>query len=54
MSTGESGDQVTASIGVVTVPIHGNNSMTLIRTANRAVYSGAKQKGRNRVASYIL
>ncbi|MGA9288560.1 MAG: sensor domain-containing diguanylate cyclase [Anaerobacillus sp.] len=44
---------VTASIGVATAPHQGEDSQTLIRNADRAMYTGAKQQGRNRVASYV-
>jgi diguanylate cyclase (GGDEF)-like protein len=44
--------QVTASMGVATAPVQGEDSLTLIRNADRAMYSGAKQKGRNRVSVY--
>lgn len=41
---------VTASIGVATAPQHGEDPLSLIRNADRAMYTGAKQKGRNRVS----
>ena len=44
---------VTASIGVATAPEQGEDAQTLIRNADRAMYTGAKQQGRNRVASYV-
>lgn len=44
--------RITASIGVATAPTQGEDAMSLIRNADRAMYSGAKQKGRNRVAAY--
>ncbi len=44
---------VTASIGVATAPVHAMDALGLIRNADRAMYSGAKQKGRNRVAAYV-
>ncbi|MGE6299209.1 sensor domain-containing diguanylate cyclase, partial [Guptibacillus hwajinpoensis] len=44
---------VTASIGVATAPDQGEDAQTLIRNADRAMYTGAKQQGRNRVASYV-
>ncbi|WLR60724.1 sensor domain-containing diguanylate cyclase [Guptibacillus hwajinpoensis] len=44
---------VTASIGVATAPDQGQDAQTLIRNADRAMYTGAKQQGRNRVASYV-
>ncbi|MBN8194704.1 diguanylate cyclase, partial [Bacillus sp. NTK074B] len=44
---------ITASIGVATAPDQGEDTQTLIRNADRAMYTGAKQQGRNRVASYV-
>lgn len=44
---------VTASIGIATTSDHDEDSLSLIRNADRAMYTGAKQKGKNRVASYI-
>ncbi|RWZ59923.1 diguanylate cyclase [Halobacillus fulvus] len=44
--------EVTASIGVATYPDDCEEPLELIRHADRAMYVGAKQKGRNRVASY--
>lgn len=44
---------VTASIGVATAPEQGEDAQMLIRNADRAMYTGAKQQGRNRVASYV-
>ncbi|WP_226583426.1 sensor domain-containing diguanylate cyclase [Halobacillus litoralis] len=43
---------VTASIGVATYPDHCEEAFDLIRQADRAMYVGAKQKGRDRVAGY--
>ncbi|REJ10744.1 sensor domain-containing diguanylate cyclase [Halobacillus trueperi] len=43
---------VTASIGVATYPDHCEEAFDLIRQADRAMYIGAKQRGRDRVASY--
>lgn len=43
---------ITASIGVATFPDHCEEPLDLIRQADRAMYVGAKQKGRDRVASY--
>ncbi|WML45562.1 sensor domain-containing diguanylate cyclase [Neobacillus sp. PS3-40] len=43
---------VTTSIGVATAPENADDSLTLIRHADRALYVGAKRKGRNRVAEY--
>ncbi|WP_456273862.1 diguanylate cyclase [Bacillus sp. AK031] len=45
--------KVTASIGVATAPLDADESMSLIRHADRALYTGAKQAGRNRVAEYV-
>ncbi|WP_330948656.1 sensor domain-containing diguanylate cyclase [Virgibacillus sp. MG-45] len=42
--------QVTASIGVSSFPYHGLIVSDLVRHADRALYIGAKKKGRNRVA----
>lgn len=44
---------ITASIGVSTVPDDTDEGMTLLRNADRALYIGAKQAGRDRVAEYI-
>lgn len=44
---------VTASIGIATAPSQGEDSLSLIRNADRAMYAGAKRRGRNRVATYI-
>jgi diguanylate cyclase (GGDEF)-like protein len=44
---------ITASIGVATAPRQGEDPLTLIRNADRAMYTGAKQQGRNKVAAYI-
>ena len=43
---------VTVSIGVATAPADGDSAMGLIRNADRALYTGAKQVGRNKVAAY--
>ncbi|MDL4841682.1 sensor domain-containing diguanylate cyclase [Aquibacillus rhizosphaerae] len=43
---------VTASIGVATYPENSEDPLDLIRHADRAMYVGAKQKGRNKVAVY--
>jgi diguanylate cyclase (GGDEF)-like protein len=43
---------VTASIGVATYPDHCEEALDLIRQADRAMYVGAKQRGRDKVASY--
>ncbi|MBH0175115.1 GGDEF domain-containing protein [Fictibacillus sp. 23RED33] len=44
---------ITASIGVATAPHQGEDALTLVRNADRAMYTGAKQQGRNKVAAYI-
>ena len=44
---------ITTSIGVSTAPEDCDEAMALIRNADRALYIGAKQKGRNRVAEYV-
>jgi diguanylate cyclase (GGDEF)-like protein len=44
---------VTASIGVATAPDDADDSMALVRHADRALYVGAKRAGRNRVAEYV-
>lgn len=44
---------ITASIGVATAPENADDGMALIRHADRALYIGAKQAGRNRVAEYV-
>jgi diguanylate cyclase (GGDEF)-like protein len=43
---------ITASIGIATAPDQGEDALTLIRNADRAMYTGAKQQGRNKVACY--
>lgn len=43
---------ITASIGVSTAPEDAEDSLALIRHADRALYVGAKRAGRNRVAEY--
>ncbi|SDD15441.1 diguanylate cyclase (GGDEF) domain-containing protein [Terribacillus halophilus] len=43
---------VTASIGVATYPENSEDALELVRHAYRAMYVGAKQKGRNRVSIY--
>ncbi|MCA1056329.1 sensor domain-containing diguanylate cyclase [Rossellomorea aquimaris] len=45
--------RITASIGVSSAPEDADDTMTLIRHADRALYTGAKQAGRNRVAKYV-
>lgn len=44
---------LTASIGVSTAPEDSDEGMSLLRNADRALYIGAKQAGRNRVAEYV-
>jgi diguanylate cyclase (GGDEF)-like protein len=44
---------ITASIGVATAPEDADDTLALIRHADRALYTGAKQAGRNRVAEYV-
>ncbi|MGG1575330.1 diguanylate cyclase domain-containing protein [Fictibacillus sp. NRS-1165] len=44
---------ITASIGISTAPLHGEDPLTLLRNADRAMYTGAKQQGRNKVARYV-
>lgn len=44
--------KITVSIGVATAPEDAEDSMALIRHADRALYVGAKRAGRNRVAEY--
>lgn len=44
---------ITASIGVATAPFDAEDSLALIRHADRALYVGAKRAGRNRVAEYV-
>lgn len=44
---------ITASIGVATAPQDAEDSLALIRHADRALYVGAKRSGRNRVAEYV-
>lgn len=43
---------ITASIGVATYPVHCKSLQELVRHADRAMYIGAKNRGRNRVALY--
>lgn len=45
--------RMTASIGFATAPKDADDPMSLIRHADRAMYTGAKQKGRNKVAAYV-
>lgn len=44
--------RITLSIGVSTAPEDSDDSNALIRNADRALYIGAKQAGRNKVAAY--
>ncbi|ALC84837.1 hypothetical protein AM499_02660 [Bacillus sp. FJAT-22090] len=44
---------LTASIGVSTAPEDSDEGMSLLRNADRALYIGAKQAGRNKVAEYV-
>ncbi len=44
---------ITSSIGVSSSPADTDEAMTLLRNADRALYLGAKQGGRNRVAEYV-
>ncbi len=44
---------ITASIGISTAPLQGEDPLTLLRNADRAMYTGAKQQGRNKVARYV-
>ena len=44
---------ITVSIGVSTALDDADEAKTLLRNADRSLYIGAKQAGRNRVASYI-
>ncbi|MCH1626590.1 sensor domain-containing diguanylate cyclase [Ferdinandcohnia quinoae] len=45
--------RITASIGFATAPYDAESSLDLVRHADRAMYTGAKQAGRNRVAEYV-
>lgn len=45
--------RITASIGFATAPFDAETSLELLRHADRAMYVGAKQAGRNRVAEYV-
>lgn len=45
--------RITSSIGVSSAPSDTGEAMTLLRNADRALYLGAKQEGRNRVADYM-
>lgn len=43
---------ITVSIGVSNFPEHADDPLSLVRHADRAMYMGAKRKGRNKVAIY--
>lgn len=43
---------ITVSIGIATYPTHCRSLLELIRHADRAMYVGAKNKGRDRIAIY--
>lgn len=45
--------QLTVSIGLATAPEDGDEGMAMLRNADRALFIGAKQAGRNRVAQYV-
>jgi len=45
--------RITSSIGVSSAPSDTDEVMALLRNADRALYLGAKQAGRNRVAEYV-
>lgn len=44
---------ITSSIGVSAAPADTDEALVLLRNADRALYIGAKQAGRNRVGSYM-
>ncbi|MDW0109654.1 GGDEF domain-containing protein [Sporosarcina aquimarina] len=44
---------ITSSIGVSAAPADTDEALALLRNADRALYIGAKQAGRNRVGSYM-
>lgn len=44
---------ITVSIGVSNLPEDTDEAITMLRNADRALYIGAKQAGRNKVAEYI-
>lgn len=44
--------RITASFGVATYPDVATSARELLRYADRAMYLGAKHRGRNRVAVY--
>lgn len=43
---------ITVSAGIASCPLHGTNDRDLLLKADSAMYWGAKQRGRNRVAMY--
>ncbi|MBS2969899.1 GGDEF domain-containing protein [Metabacillus sp. KIGAM252] len=43
---------ITASIGIAQAPLDADDALSLVRHADRAMYTGAKQAGRNKVAGY--
>ncbi|MGD6816737.1 diguanylate cyclase [Metabacillus sp. 84] len=43
---------VTASIGIAEAPADADDPLSLVRHADRAMYTGAKRAGRNKVAGY--
>lgn len=45
--------KLTLSIGVATYPDKADSPLTLIRHADRAMYVGSKQSGRNKVSTYV-
>ncbi|MBE4908164.1 diguanylate cyclase [Bacillus luteolus] len=45
--------KITASIGVATALEDADDPLALVRHADRAMYTGAKQAGRNKVAQYV-
>ncbi|WP_078545310.1 sensor domain-containing diguanylate cyclase [Litchfieldia alkalitelluris] len=45
--------RITASIGFATAPEDAEGPMDILRHADRAMYTGAKQAGRNKVAMYV-
>ncbi|ALS74308.1 hypothetical protein AUC31_03110 [Planococcus rifietoensis] len=49
---GTVGIKITMSIGVSSAPEDSDDAMAMIRNADRALYIGAKQAGRNKVAAY--
>ncbi|MHA6259337.1 sensor domain-containing diguanylate cyclase [Sporosarcina sp. CAU 1771] len=44
---------ITISVGVSSAPIDTDEAKAILRNADRSLYLGAKQTGRNRVASYV-